>query len=161
VPAAPSVPTLFLIADGGLAGDPPEPGVVTINPADGQTRDGEPYRPIVFAGSGLTMTYTGGSTAFNLAVDAGDAVGSATQLRISVDLTGDGAWDRVETYRYFATDPIPDAEQYSETAGVLTADGAWGDLANGVVKVEVWAALGDTPSMLDLGDASFVTLPMS
>ena len=161
MPAAPSVPTLFLTADGGLAGEPPEPGVVTINPADGQTRDGEPYRPIVFAGSGLTMTYTGGSTSFTLAVDAGEAVGSATQLRISVDLTGDGTWDRVETYRYFATDPIPDAELYTESAGILTADGAWGDLTNGVVQVEVWAALGDTPSTLDLGDASFVTLPMA
>ena len=161
VPAAPSVPTLFLTADGGLAGEPPEPGVLTINPADGQTRDGEPYRPIVFAGSGLTMTYTGGATSFTLAVDAGDVVGSATQLRISVDLTGDGTWDRVETYRYFATDPIPDAELYTESAGTLTADGAWGDLTNGVVQVEVWAALGDTPSTLELGDASFVTLPMA
>jgi hypothetical protein len=155
------VPTLFLTADGGLAGDPPDPSAVTMNPTDGQTRDGDPYRPIVFAGSGLTMTYTGGSTSFTLAVDAGEAVGSATQLRISVDLTGDGAWDRVETYRYFATDPIPDAELYTESAGIMPADGAWGDLNNGVVQVEVWAALGDTPSTLELGDASFVSLPMS
>jgi hypothetical protein len=159
--AAPSVPTLFLTADGGLAGDPPDPDVVTINPADGQTRDGDPYRPIVFAGSGLTMNFTGGSTSFTLAVDAGEAVGSATQLRISVDLTGDGNWDRVETYRYFATDPVPGAELYTQSAELLAADGAWGDLANGVVRVEVWAALGNAPSTLELGAGSFVTLPMS
>jgi len=161
VPAAPSVPTLFLTADGGLSDAAPDSGVVSVNPADGQTRDGEPYRPIVFAGSGLTMAFSGGSTAFSLAVDAGESVGSATQLRISADLTGDGSWDRVETYQYFATDPIPDAEQYTQAAGILTADGAWGDLTNGVIKVEVWAALGDTSSTLDLGEASFVTLPMA
>jgi hypothetical protein len=94
-------------------------------------------------------------------VDAGEAVGSATQLRISVDLTGDGSWDRVETYRYFATDPVPGAEQYDEAAGILTAVGAWGHLTNGVIRVEVWAALGDAPSTLELGEGSFLTLPMS
>jgi hypothetical protein len=161
VPAAPSVPTLFLTADGGLSDTAPGPVAVTINSADGQTRDGDPYQPIVFAGSGLTLAYNGGSTSFQLAVDAGEAVGSATQLRISVDLTGDGSWDRVETYRYFATDPVPGAERYDEAAGILTADGTWGDLANGVVRVEVWAALGNAPSTLDLGAGSFVTLPMS
>ena len=161
VPAAPSVPTLFLTADGGLSDAAPDPGVVTINSADGQTRDGDPYQPIVFAGSGLTLAYNGGSTSFQLAVDAGEAVGSATQLRISVDLTGDGSWDRVETYRYFATDPVPGAEQYTQSAELLAADGAWGDLANGVVRVEVWAALGNAPSTLELGEGSFVTLPMS
>jgi hypothetical protein len=160
VPAAPSVPTLFLTADGGLSDAAPDPSVVTDNSADGQTRDGDPYQPIVFAGSGLTLTYNGGSTSFQLAVDAGEEVGSATQLRISVDLTGDGSWDRVETYRYFATDPVPGAEQYDEAAGILTADGAWGDLANGVVRVEVWAALGNAPSTLELGAGSFVNLPM-
>jgi hypothetical protein len=30
-----------------------------------------------------------------------------------------------------------------------------------VVRIEVWAALGATPSTLDLGEGSFVTLPMS
>jgi hypothetical protein len=152
---------LFLTADGGLSATAPDPSVVTIHSADGQTRDGDPYQPLVFAGSGLTLANTGGSTSFNLAVDAGDVVGSATQLRISADLTGDGTWDRVETYRYFATDPIPDDEQYDHAAGILTADGAWGDLTNGVVRIEVWAALGATPSTLDLGEGSFVTLPMS
>jgi hypothetical protein len=152
---------LFLNADGGLSDAAPDPSVVTVNSADGQTRDGDPYQPIVFAGSGLTLAYNGGSTSFQLAVDAGEAVGSATQLRISVDLTGDGSWDRVETYRYFATDPVPGAEQYTQSAELLEADGAWGDLVNGVVRVEVWAALGNAPSTLELGEASFVTLPMS
>ena len=118
VPAAPSVPTLFLTADGRLSDAAPDPRVVTINSADSQTRDGDPYQPIVFAGSGLTLAYNGGSTSFQLAVDAGEMVGSATQLRISVDLTGDGNWDRVETW-YFATDPVPGAELYTQSAGLL------------------------------------------
>jgi len=160
VPAAPSVPTLLLTADGGLSDAAPDPSVVTDNSADGQTRDGEPYQPIVFAGSGLTLAYNGGSTSFQLAVDAGEVVGSATQLRISADLTGDGSWDRIETYRYFATDPVPGAEQYTPPAGLLAEQGAWDDLKNGVVRVEIWAALGNVPSTLELGEASFVTLPM-
>ena len=61
----------------------------------------------------------GGATAFALAVDSGTAVGNAAQLRVSYDLTGNGSWDRVETYRYFATDPVSGAENYTQRVGLL------------------------------------------
>ena len=47
------------------------------------------------------------ATALGISVDAGTSVGNATQVRVSYDLTGNGSFDRVETFRYFATDPIP------------------------------------------------------
>ena len=48
-PAVPSSPVLYPQVDGGLTAQPAPPGSqVPLNPADGQTRDGEPYRPLVF-----------------------------------------------------------------------------------------------------------------
>ena len=66
---------------------------------------------------------------------------------MSYDLTGNGSWDRVETYRYFATDPVPGAERYTQNAGVVSAGGQLCDLSGGRVQVEIWSALpgGSTP----------------
>ena len=111
--------------------------------------------------SGLNRSYTGGAAGFDLFVDAGNAVGSATQLRLSYDLTGNGSWDRVETYRYFATDPIPGYERYTQGAQLLGATGALGDLRSGVVKAEVWSAIGNQPTTLGVGNQSVVNLPFS
>ncbi len=44
----------------------------------------------------------------------------------------------METYTYFATDPVSGWEHYTQAAGVKTATGALGNLANGSVRVEVW-----------------------
>ena len=78
--------------------------------------------------TGLTASYGGGTTAFALAVDSGTAVGNAAQLRVSYDLTGNGSWDRVETYRYFATDPVSGAENYTQRVGLLSSSGTLGNL---------------------------------
>ena len=89
-------------------------------------------------------------------------MGNAAQLRVSYDLTGNGSWDRVETYKYFATDPIPGVENYTQQAGLLSSSGALGNLSNGTVKVEIWTALtGVVGTGPILGSKSSVTLPFS
>ena len=134
---------------------------LTLLPADGATHDGTPYQPSVFTASGLTSGYHGGTTSFALSVDSGVAVGNAVQVRVSYDLTGNGSWDRVETYRYFATDPVPGAERYTQHAGLVSASGQLGDLTGGRVQVEIWSALpgGSTPATV--GADSSLVLPFS
>ena len=83
------------------------------------------------------------------------------QVRVSYDLTGNGIFDRVETYRYFATDPVPGYEHYTQTAGLHSATGTLGNLSNGTVKVEVWTAIGNHPTTLGIGNQSVVKLPYS
>jgi len=119
---------------------------------DGQNHDGTPYRPLTYLVSGLTMRHDPGrSTGFRLYVDAGTTVANGQQARISYDLTGNGTWDRVETYRYFATDPVSGWELYTQSAGLSSASGTFGDLSNGRVKLEVWSAIGAGPSTLRVG----------
>jgi hypothetical protein len=138
---------------------PPPPSTLTLHGADGQTRDGDPYQPIIFTGTDLWLDHADGTTSFDIPVDAGENIGSGTQLRVSADLTGDGTWDRVETFRYFATDPLPGVEPYTQDVGILNSTGAWGDLDGGTVQLEIWSTLGDTGSTIEIGDASILRLP--
>ncbi|MER5474248.1 hypothetical protein [Streptomyces sp. NPDC002685] len=41
-------------------------------------------------------------------------MGNAPQVQLSYDCSGDGIWNRVETYRYFATDPVAGWEHYTK-----------------------------------------------
>ena len=75
-------------------------------------------------------------------MDSGTSVGNGVQARVSYDLTGDGSWDRVETYAYFATDPVTGVEHYTQARGLASASGTLGNLVNGRVKVELWSAIG-------------------
>ena len=160
-PAVPSSPVLYPQIDGGLtAQSAPPASVLPLNPADGQTRDGDPYRPLVFDADNLWLTPTGGISSFRLAVDAGTGVGSAVQVRVSYDLTGDGGWDRVETYRYFATDPLDGVEVYTDAAGLQSGFGSLGELIAGTVRLEIWSALGEGPMTVDLAETELV-LPFS
>jgi len=148
--------TRYLQADGGLAG----PGVAgTVVVAAAGANDGVPHQPQVFTARSLQGSYTGGATRFDLAVDAGTAVGNATQVRLSYDLTGDGSVEREETYRYFATDPVPGAEHYTQAVQLQSSSGAFGDLAGGTVTVQVWSAIGSAPTTLGVGSTSLVELP--
>jgi hypothetical protein len=88
-------------------------------------------------------------------------VGLASQVRISYDLTGNGSWDRVETYRYFATDPVAGYEHYTQGQGSHSTSGALGNLSNGQVRIEVWNALGNGASTLGVGNQSVVRLPFA
>jgi hypothetical protein len=86
-------------------------------------------------------------------------------LRVSYDFTGDGAFDRVETYRYFPTNDISGWEAYTQAQGLQSASGAFANLSNGRVRVEVWAALGTQAILLRTsasaanGQQSLITIP--
>ncbi|MBA8793145.1 endoglucanase Acf2 [Friedmanniella endophytica] len=150
---------LYLRAGGGL-GASGGAGTVTV-PASTGIADNQPHNPVTFTATGLTGRWTGGATAFDLAVDSGAAVGNGVQVRVSVDLTGDGRWDRVETYHYYATDPVPGWEHATAaTTGLVGSTGRWGHLAGGRVKVEVWNAIGSAPASVGVGNTSTLTLPL-
>ncbi|MFD9463311.1 hypothetical protein [Streptomyces sp. NPDC060027] len=81
-------------------------------------------------------------------------MGNAPQVQLSYDCSGDGSWNRGETSRYFATDPVAGWEHYTERAALISATGAACDLKNGTVQAKVWNALGNAPSTLGTGDLS-------
>lgn len=150
--------TLYLAAQGALATGPGSAGTVEVSAADGNY-DGVPHAAQTFEATGVDGVYDGGTTAFDVAMDSGAHVANAVQLRVSLDLTGDGTWDRVETYRYAATDPVVGYERYTQASGLASSGGAFGDLVDGTVRVEVWSAIGSSPSTLGIGDDSVVVLP--
>ncbi|MGW4646710.1 glycosyl hydrolase [Kitasatospora sp. NPDC004289] len=140
----------------------------TVASAGGTNHDGTPYQPTVYEVRNVNASLrAGAATEFDLYLDAGPAVGLGQQLRVSYDLTGDGSFDRTETYRYFATDPVTGWERYSATAGLAASTGALGNLSNGTVRIEVWSAIGNAPASLRVGatqaqgSASVVRLPFN
>jgi endoglucanase Acf2 len=136
-------------------------GSDTVASAGGVNRDGTPYQPLVYEVKQVNGTLTpGGSTAFRLQLDAGTAVGLGQQARVSYDLTGDGTFERTETYRYFASDPVPGWETYTQSSGLKSATGSLGNLRGGTVRLEVWSAIGNAPAKLRTGTAdSALTIP--
>ncbi len=160
-PPTPFDPVRYLQPSGALAPSPTGAGTVNVVSAGGANHDGAPTNARVFTATGLTATYAGSSTSFDLFVDAGGAVGNGVQARVSYDLTGDGSWDRVETYRYFATDPVAGYEHYTAAAGTLSVSGSLGNLAGGAVRVEIWNAIGNGATTLGGGDRSTVVLPFA
>ena len=93
-------------------------------------------------------------------MDSGTSIGHAVQVRVSYDLTANGSWDRVETYNYFATDPVIGTENYNQSRGTHSSSGQLGNLVNGKIQVDVWSVLpgvsGGPPSVLG---GSSITLP--
>jgi endoglucanase Acf2 len=159
-PPAPFAATRYLVGGGGLPGTAASAGTVSIPAANGNW-DGTPHNPATFTATGLTGTYSGGATTFDLFADAGTGVGNAIQIRVSYDLTGNGSFERVETYRYFATDPVTGWEHYTQASGLHSSSGALGNLAGGAVRVEVWTAIGTGAMTLGTGNQSRVVLPFS
>ncbi|MGC9496318.1 glycosyl hydrolase [Streptomyces sp. WG7] len=133
----------------------------TIPSAEGRNHDGTPNKPLVYEAKGVNATLKpGASTTFRLPVDARTTVGLGQQARISYDLTGDGTFDRTETYRYFATDPVTGWEEYNQTRGLKAATGTLGNLSGGTVRLEVWSAIGNGSALLRTGgDTSVVVIP--
>ncbi|MCX5064868.1 glycosyl hydrolase [Micromonospora lupini] len=152
-------PTRYLLAGGGL-GAAGSAATTTVAAANGN-HDGTPTNPQVFTATGLNLAYSGAQTTFDLFLDAGAAVGNGVQVRVSYDLTGNGSWDRTETWRYFATDPVAGYEHYTQAAGLASATGSLGTLSNGTVRVEVWSAIGNNPTTLGVGNQSVLRLPYS
>ncbi|MEH1168721.1 glycosyl hydrolase [Micromonospora sp. CPCC 205539] len=150
-------PTQYLLP-GGRLGAAGAAATTSVAAANGN-HDGTPTNPVVFTTTGLTLAYQGGQPTFDLHLDAGSAVGNGVQVRISYDLTGNGSWDRVETYRYFATDPVSGYEHYTQSVGLQSSTGALGNLAGGSVRAEVWSAIGNNPTTLGIGNTSVIRLP--
>jgi endoglucanase Acf2 len=151
---------LYLQANGSLGANPGTTVSATIPKASGPNAVGDPAAGLVFQASGLNGTFGGAATRFDVGLDAGTSVGIATRVRVSYDLTGNGSWDRVETYRYFPTDPVVGWERYTQTVGLESQTGALGDLRSGKVKVEVYNVFGGATSSVDLR-GSQVRLPFS
>ncbi|MFF9895064.1 glycoside hydrolase family 16 protein [Streptomyces longispororuber] len=156
-PGTPS--TLHLRPGGSLGPAAAGASAATLPSAGGANHDGSPHAPQTYTATGVSGAYNGGTTAFDLFVDAGTAVANGQQVRVSYDRTGDGSWDRVETYAYFATDPVPGYEHYTQARGLKSATGAHGTLSGGTVRVEVWNAIGTAPSTLGTGNQSLVRIP--
>lgn len=124
---------------------------------------------LVYQISGVNGTYTNQPTQFTLFVDAGTAVGNGIHAEIRYDFDGNGSADRVETYNYFATNPIVDWETYTHTnsGGIQTAVGSYTNLTNGVIQIHLWNAIGGAPSDVRTsatsseGQQSRLTLPFS
>ncbi len=106
---------------------------------NGVNHDGRPFQPLVLTFQGLNGP---GGLEFEIPVDAGSKVGAAVQLRASYDYNGDGTVDRVETYRYFATNDIPNWEIYHQGAGLLRSTGSIGSFAQGRLTLELWVPIG-------------------
>ncbi|HEX6497658.1 MAG TPA: glycosyl hydrolase [Micromonosporaceae bacterium] len=152
--------TLYLQAGGGLTGTQGAAAADTVAAANGNY-DGTPHAQQTYLATGLTADYSGTAGQFNLFVDANTAVGNGVQVRVSYDFTGDGTYDRVETYHYYATDPVPGYEHYTQSTGLMSSSGSFADLSGGRVKVEVWNAIGSSPTALGVGSQSTITLPFT
>jgi hypothetical protein len=139
----------------------------TISSAGGANYDGTPHNPLTYTACGFTGTYDGSKTTqFSLGVDAGSGVGAGAQARISYAPTG-STYTRTETYGYFATDPVPGRETYTQAAGLRGSTGTLQSFANGCVRLEVWNAIGNVPTSLRVnasaaeGGQSTVTIPFT
>ncbi|MGC4879309.1 glycosyl hydrolase [Micromonospora sp. DT43] len=158
-PPSSGSPTRYLLPGGGL-GAAGSAATTTVAAANGN-HDGTPTNAQVFTATGLNLAYSGAQTTFDLFLDAGAAVGNGVQVRVSYDLTGNGSWDRTETWRYFATDPVAGYEHYTQAVGLASATGSLGTLSNGTVRVEVWSAIGNNPTTVGVGNQSVLRLPYS
>lgn len=154
-----STGSFYLSGNGALSGSSASTSWATLNSADGANRADAPYHPLTFVASGVNGKVTAPAR-FDLGVDAGTQVGLAVAVRVSYDATGDGTVDRTETYTYFATDPVPGAEHYTQAAGITSATGALPTMSNGKVTVEVWSVLGTGRPTVALGSSS-VSLTLS
>jgi CxxC motif-containing protein (DUF1111 family) len=150
--------TLSATAGGGAATD-------TIPSAGGGNFITTPNNPLVYTVTGINGTYNSGQTQFSLYLDSLAAVGNGIAARISYDFTGDGTYDRVEVYNYFATDPVTGYELYNQTRGQASATGTFANLVNGRVRLEVWSAIGNNTAQVRTsatsgnGQQSSVTIP--
>ncbi|MEV0873782.1 glycoside hydrolase family 16 protein [Streptomyces sp. NPDC049950] len=151
--------TLVLRSAGGLGAAQSTASSVTVASAGGGNYDGTPHNPQTFTATGVTRAYDGGSTQFDVFADSGTTIANGQQIRVSYDRTGDGTWDRTETYNYFATDPVNGFEHYTQAKGLKASTGSHGNLSNGTVKVEIWNAIGNGPGTVGVGNQSVVHIP--
>jgi endoglucanase Acf2 len=122
---------------------------------------------IIYEITDVSGTYASGTTPFTLFVDAGLNVGNGIRAEIRYDFDGNGTDERVETYNYFATNPIEDWETYTQVAGIDTATGSYSNLVNGTIRLHLWNAIGAgasdvrTSATVSDGQQSRLTLPFT
>jgi hypothetical protein len=115
----------------------------TIPNAGGKRYLNTPHLPVIYTSAGLNATYDATlSTKFNLYVDVPVGSGDAIQVQVQYDFTGDGTWDRTETYKQFALDTVAGWQSYTEATGLVSSSGTFSNLVNGKVRIQVWNALG-------------------
>ncbi|HTF11521.1 MAG TPA: hypothetical protein VK659_25435, partial [Asanoa sp.] len=72
-----------------------------------------------------------------------------------------------ETYNYFATDPVPGTEVYTQAAGLRASTGTLATMTGGCVRLELWNAIGNAPTSVRVdataaeGRQSTVTVPFT
>jgi endoglucanase Acf2 len=140
----------------------------TIASSGGVNHDGTPTNPTIYTITGLNGTYDSTkSTAFDLFVDAGANIADGVQAQVQYDFTGDGTWDRTETYQYFPTNDIVNWEDYTQARGLQSATGAFSNLSNGKVRIQVWNAIGNSATSVRVnaatteGSVSKVNIPFN
>ena len=114
----------------------------------------------VFTATGVTQAWTGASGAFDLAVDVGNG---GRQWEPGPDLLRpdwNGSFDRVETYRYFATDPVVGDEHYTQDRQLLSATGTIGAPESRHGQGRGVERIGNQPSTLGVGSLSRLDLPL-
>jgi endoglucanase Acf2 len=139
-----ALPVLKLVSPGAMTtagGNGAREDAITA--AGGANHDGAPTNARVYTACGITGTHAQDRpTRFALHVDSGTGVANGVQARISYDPNGSGAYPRSETYHYFATDPFPGREIYTQARGLQSQTGAPVNLTGGCVKLEIWSAIG-------------------
>ncbi len=169
--ASPSGPPVtsnrLFVRSGGVLSPTAGSGATTVTlPAANGNWDGTPHNQQTFTLCGLRGA-TAGATTFALHLDAGSAVGAGIQARVSYDYTGSGTWSRTETYNYFATDPVPGTENYTQATGVRASTGSMAAMNGGCARLELWNAIGNAPTTVRVdatsaqSNQSTVTIPFT
>ncbi|MBL0385714.1 glycoside hydrolase family 81 [Tumebacillus sp. ITR2] len=166
----PSTGNLFYVKSGGALSTTAGTTALTdtIASAGGVNHDGTPTNPSVYTISNVSGTYDSTkATGFDLFVDAGANIADGVQAQVQYDFTGDGTWDRTETYSYFPTNDVVGFEDYKQTQGLQSASGTFQNLSNGKVRIQVWNAIGNSATTLRVnagtseGSQSKLTIPFN
>lgn len=115
------------------------------------------------------------ATLLHLWVNAGESVGSNVRIRVSYDFTGDGTYDRFETFHFCSPNDVDDFELCAKTTPsthFFSVQGSgYQNLENGIVRTEIWVALNphsgnlSHPISIRVGnfsnEFSFITIPFT
>ncbi|HWW82179.1 MAG TPA: Ig domain-containing protein, partial [Vicinamibacterales bacterium] len=165
--------TLYLTGPTSLSLIPGSGETSNTIPADNGTNyDGKPTNYITFTITGITGTYNGASTGFDLYLDSGTAIGNGIQLEVLYDFTGSGVYGRTEIYHYFAADNRVGWELYSPTNkvqnnGLKSSTGTFANMNNGTVTIRLWNAIGKNPANVSVsarasqGAQSIIVVPFN
>jgi endoglucanase Acf2 len=161
-PPPPGKSSTFYVNTSALSTTAGTAGTNATISAAGGNFDGTPHNPVTYTACGFTGAYDSTKTTqFALSVDAGSGVGAGVQARVSYAPTG-STYTRTETYRYFATNPVTDWENYTQGTGPQASTGTLQSFNNGCVKLEVWNAIGNVPTTLLVNSGqSLVTIPFT